>query len=239
MTDEELKALVAENAKSIQALRSSQEKTDEQQRKTDEQLRQTDEQLRQTDEQLRQTDEQLKKTDEQLRQTDEQLKKTDEQLKKSDKKWEKISAKIDKLGELYGNSENNKGEEVEEFFYRYFEKNKNIAGIDFDEVDRNIIASERSEHDIVLINGQASALISVKYKLKEKDIDYLIEKELVRVKHFFHKLGSQHKLYGGVASYIITPEVEEYAKEKGIYVFGRSGKNVELRNEIDFQPIAL
>jgi len=59
--DDELKAIVLENAKGLKELRESQKKTDEQMKKTDEQMKKTDEQMKKTDEQMKETDETIKK----------------------------------------------------------------------------------------------------------------------------------------------------------------------------------
>ncbi|MBF0433577.1 MAG: hypothetical protein HQK83_20025 [Fibrobacteria bacterium] len=179
MTDQELRDLVAENARTIKALRASQEKTDEQMKRTDE--------------------------------------------------------RIDRLGQRFGDFGNTRGQEVEEFFYRYFCRHPELLGTTFDEVDRNIITADGDEHDIILVNGQITALISVKYKLYKKDVDSLVAKELKRIQHFLDKWGSTHVLYGGVASYIVSEEVSKYAQDKGLYVITRSGENTVFLNKKSFR----
>ena len=207
MTDQELRDLMAENAIRIRELREAQKETREAQKKTDEQMKKTDEQMKKTDEQMKKTDEQMKKTDERL----------------------------DRLGQRFGDFGNNRGEEVEDFFYRYFAKNPALQGISFDDVERNIITSDGDEHDIVLINGETTALISIKYKLHKKDVDKLVSTELKRIQHFFEKLGSKHLLYGGVASYVVNEDVQKYAEEKGLFVITRSGENTLFLNKKGFK----
>jgi hypothetical protein len=224
MTDQELKDLVASLAiksdrldAQIAELRASQKETGEQQKKTDKQIAELRASQKETGKQIKETSEQQKKTDEQMKKTDEQMKKTDERL--------------NRLSKRYGDSERNKGEEVEDFFYRHFLKNKKIADISFDDVERGKISSDGYEHDVVMVNGNSAALVSVKYKLRERDIDYLIETELPSLRNFFRRLGSKHNLYGGVASYIVTKEVQDYATKKGLFVFTRAGKDVKLNNK--------
>ena len=162
-----------------------------------------------------------KKTDEQMRKTDEQMRKTDE--------------RIDRLGQRFGDFGNTRGQEVEDFFYRYFMNHPELSGLHFDTVDRNIISSDGHEHDIVLVNGKCSALISVKYKLYKKDVDHLVTKELKRVRHFWNRMGSKHILYGGIASYVVSDEVGKYAEDKGLYVITRSGENTVFLNKKSFK----
>ena len=163
----------------------------------------------------------------QMRKTDEQMKKTDEQMKKTDER-------IDRLGQRFWDFWNNRWEEVEDFFYRYFLKNKKLSDVKFDEVERNIITADWQEHDIILTNWRASALISVKYKLHKKDIDSLLKKEMVRMKYFLHNVGSKHRLYWWIASFVVNKEVEEYAKSKWLYIFTRDGDSTILLNDDNF-----
>jgi len=44
------------------------------------------------------------------------------------------------------------------------------------------------EHDIIMINGKASALISVKYKLNKEYVDDFVNREMEKIKYFFGKL---------------------------------------------------
>jgi hypothetical protein len=170
-----------------------------------------------------------------MKKTDEQMKKTDEQMKKTDERLDKIWRKIDRLWELFWDFWNTRWEEVEDFFYRYFSKNKELLWIKFDDVEKNIITAEWQEHDIVLINWKSSALISVKHKLHKKDVDSLIWKEMTRMKYYLNKLWSKHKLYGWVASYIVNKDIEEYAKSKWLFVITRSWDNTIILNEKDFE----
>ena len=210
MTDQELKDLVA-------SLAISQAETSKQMKKASEEMAKW-----------------FKKSDESFERLKESQRQTDEQMKKSDEKWQKISDKIDHLWKLYWDSENNKWIEVEEYFYRYFRKHKYLWKIKFDEVDRNIISADWQEHDIVLINWKVSALISIKYKLKKQDVDDMVEREIWRVKYFFTKLWSKHKLYAWIASFIVNEEVEKYAKSKWLYVFSRKWDDVLALNDKDF-----
>ena len=174
------------------------------------------------------------------KQTDEQMKKTDEQFKKSDKKWQKISDKIDHLWELYWNSENNKWAEVEDYFFRYFKKHKMLPArkhwwIKFDQVDRWRITTDNQEHDIVMINGKSSALISVKYRLTIANVDDFINREVHKLKRFLKWVWSKHKLYWWVATFILDDKVEEYAKEMWLYVFIRKWEDTKIINSKDFE----
>lgn len=189
-----------------------------------------------SDERMNRIEKTLDKITERQAKTDAQIAELKESQAKTDAQLAKTDAQLDRLGKYFGDSENNKGQEVEDFFYRHFAKHRRLGPIKFDEVNRNIISSEESEHDIVMINGEVSALISVKYKLKKEHIDYLVDTELNRIRSFYHRLGSKHKLFGGMAAYIIPHHLENYARAKGVFLFGRAGDNVQALNHSDFKP---
>ena len=147
----------------------------------------------------------------------------------------KTDTQIKSLGKRFWEFGNSRGQEVEDFFYRYFHRNRRLPGVEFDRVERNMITTDGQEHDIILINGQSSALISVKHKLHKKDIDSIVNDEMPRMKYFLRGVGSTHRLYGWVASFVVSDAVQRYAQEQGLYVLTRSGENTLVLNDADFQ----
>lgn len=63
------------------------------------------------------------KTDQQIKELSVSFKKRDEEYAKID---QELTRKIDKLWKLFWDFWNTRWEKVEEFFYRYFEKNKEL-----------------------------------------------------------------------------------------------------------------
>ena len=57
---------------------------------------------------------------------------------------------------------------------------------------------------------------------------------MVRMKYYLNKLNSNHKLYWGIASYIVNKEDEEYAKSKWLFVITRNWENTVFLNDKDF-----
>ena len=187
---------------------------------------------KETSEQIKELRESQIKTDEQMKKTDEQMKKTDEQMKKTDERLDKVIKKLDHLWELYWNSENNKWKEVEDYFYRYFYSKKRLPWwLVFDKIKRASTSSKWQEHDIIMINGKTTALISIKYNLTEKAIDDLIDREM---KSYIKKYWSKYKLYGWVASFIVTEDVEKYAKSKWLFVITRKWDDTLILNDENF-----
>ena len=67
------------------------------------------------------------KTDQQVDKVSKNVDKVSEHVDKVGENIDKMGKKIDKLGTLFGNYVNNEGEEHEEFFFRSFEKNKELG----------------------------------------------------------------------------------------------------------------
>ena len=166
------------------------------------------------------------------KETGEQMKNTSKELDRVWNELDRVWKKIDSLWTMYWNSENNKWAEVEDFFYRYFYNKKRLPWwIKFNKIERWLIWAKDQEHDIVLINGKATALISVKYKLTKKWVDDLIKREINRVKYFLRDVWSTHKLLWWVATFILDDKVEEYAKSKWLYVITRKWDDTLFLNE--------
>ncbi|MEY3220414.1 MAG: hypothetical protein RIT27_1771 [Pseudomonadota bacterium] len=179
-----------------------------------------------------QTDEKIKALVEQIARTDEQLAKTDAQLAKTDAQLAKTDAKLNKVAKLFGDVNNNRGEEAEEFFFHSLRKHPQIGGIQFDTVHRNLSGSKgkiSDEFDLVLVNGDALALVEVKTKAHIKLIDQILERKIPRLKTLFPAF-KHYKIYAGIASLVTYPELVEKITEQGLFLLTQQGKHLEIIN---------
>ena len=168
------------------------------------------------------TDEQMKKTDEQMKKTDEQMKKTDEQVKRNE-------AKLTKMGVLLGNISNNQGDVAEEFFYNSFEDKKDLAGIHYDFIDKNWKSSTktlRDEFDIVMVNGKDIAIIEVKYKAHERDLEKLLTQKKTNFRELF-PIYKDYTHHLALASFYMPQDLKEKALENNVIVLQRKGDVME------------
>jgi len=210
MTDDELKALVA-------SLAVSQQKTDEQMRHTDEQMKRTDEQMKQTDEQMKSTGKEIQELKDFQKEVSEQIKQTGEQMKRTDEKLERI-------GITLGNVTNNQGDVAEEFFHNSLVDNLHLGALQFDDIGKNMHKQRgklQEEYDIVLTNGNAIAIIEVKYKAHKNDLDRL-ERKIANFKTLF-PVYKDYKLYGAMASFHFNDEAREETLNRGYFVLQRKG----------------
>jgi len=149
-----------------------------------------------------------------------------------EKSQKETDRQIKKVSKLIGNHTNNVGEVTEEFFYRGLAKKKTLGNIKFDVVRRNIGSAK--EYDILMVNGDTVAVISVKYKLHQKDIETFTKQDLKDFKKLFPEF-KHYKVKAGIAAKSMTESLEKKIKDLGLFVITQSGKNIEILNDSDFE----
>ncbi len=177
------------------------------------------------------TDQQLQKTDEQLQKTDEQLQKTDAQLQKTDKK-------LDKIAKILGGISTNQGDITEDFFYNSLILDNRLGQLKFDDVTKNMAKHRgkiQEEYDLFLTNGDAVAIIEVKYKAHFHDI-HKLERKFNNFKKLF-PIYNDYKLYGAMASFYFNQETKEELLKQGYFVLERSGNLIKSENQ-DYLKVA-
>lgn len=157
---------------------------------------------------------------------DSQQVKTDAQLAKTDAQLAKTDAKLDRLAAMYGGISDNQGAAAEEFFFNSLNESKQIGPIHFDSVLEKVYGGkmgEQQDYDLVLLNGDAAAIVEVKYKVHPSALVQL-QKQMALFKQHFpeHK---DMKLYGGIAGFSVPDEVVHLAHEQGFFVLKRQGES--------------
>jgi len=148
--------------------------------------------------------------------------KTDEQMKRTD-------ARLDKVAKLVGNISNNQGDIAEEFFYNSLKAKPSLAGINYDFIEPNAHRSKdkiEDEYDILLVNGKDIALVEVKYKAHQNDVEKLVNKKYDN----FKKLYPEYKDYThhlGLASFNMNEDVKESAMKNNVILLQRKGDIIE------------
>jgi Holliday junction resolvase-like predicted endonuclease len=243
MTDEELKQLVAnlvivqqktseQIAETDAYLKARSAKLDEQMARTDAQMARTDARFEKLEEQMARTDTRFEKLEAQMARTDARFEKLDEQMARTDAQMARTDARLDKVAKLVGSISNNQGDMVEEFFYRSFKRNPIINGVRFDWVERqlhNRIGEIEDEYDIVLLNGDSLALIEVKAKAHNNDLEKLANKKVANFSILF-PMYKDYKKYAGLATFVTNAHLIEKAQELGLFLFTQHGKHAEVVN---------
>jgi hypothetical protein len=174
------------------------------------------------------TDEQMKLNAIAQKATDEQIKATDEQMKRNDKM---LTEKLDRMGITLGNIGKNQGDVAEEFFFQSLIKDNHLGKIRFDDVVKNMEKHRgkiQEEYDLVMTNGDAIAVVEVKYKAHTQDLDKLDRK----MKHFkqLFPIYKAFKQYGAIAAFHINDDAKEEALRRGYFVLQRSGDLVHTES---------
>jgi hypothetical protein len=91
------------------------------------------------------------------------------------------------------------------------------------------------EIDILLYDTEYTIAIEVKHHLKKDDVDEHLER-LEKCSKVPPRGTNGKQMLGAVATMILSAEVEQYAKRKGLYVLKPSGETVKIANAKDFKP---
>ena len=179
--------------------------------------------------------EQQAETDRQMAQTDRQMAETNRQMAETDRKMAATDRQISRLEKMIGGVSNNNGLFAEEYFYSSLDQGEKILlGERFDKLIKSKIIEDednrtRGELDIILINGKSVAIIEVKFRVRDKHVDRVLQK----VKPFRKKFPEyqNHKVYLGLASMVFDEDIENKCKENGIAVIKQVGDSVVIYDE--------
>ena len=153
---------------------------------------------------------------------------TDEQMRHTDEKLERISVLIGNIGQ-------NQGAVAEEFFYNSLKENQTLAGVHYDFIDKGISRTGNGvsdEYDMILANGQDVAIVEIKYKAHEKDLDKLLTKKYDNFKKLF-PVYKDYRHHLVLATFHLYNELKERALQNNVIVLQRKGDIVE-----SYLPIA-
>ena len=135
------------------------------------------------------------------------------------------------IGQKLGSIGMNNGDFAEELFYTSLKENPVLGDQKYDIVLHNVYDPNGSaEYDILMHNGESTAIVEVKYKARIPDIYDLLGKKTTAFRKGFTGL-RHHKLYLGLASTIISEELIGEAREAGIFLLGQKGQSYEVVNE--------
>jgi hypothetical protein len=153
---------------------------------------------------------------------------TDEQIKRNDKM---LTEKLDRVGITLGNIGKNQGDVAEEFFFQSLIKDNHLGSIHFDDVVKNMDKHRgkiQEEYDLVMTNGDAIAVVEVKYKAHKHDLDKL-DRKMRHFKQLF-PIYQEFKQYGAIAAFHINDDAKEEALRRGYFVLQRSGDLVHTES---------
>jgi len=149
--------------------------------------------------------------------------------------WKKkMDESIKAMQQELGGMGKSNGEIAESYFVNSFTNSMQFAGQKYDEIDHNLSRKNKKlnlqgEYDLVLYNCTSVAIIEIKYKAREKDIEDLLKKAPI-----FKQLYPQYanySLYLGLAAFHINRKVEKESKEKGIALIKQVGDSMVIYDD--------
>lgn len=196
------------------------------QARSDERLDRFDERL---DRLAAQTNAALDRTNAAIDRLTERVNETTATVDRVSRDIEKLHQDIDKVHKAQGRAENNRGAEVEEFFYNTLMHEPVIGHMQFDKVLSNHMIGKKgkeTELDLVLINGNSLAVVEVKSKFHPSDLDQL-QKHIDFLRDHSPEF-KNYQFYGGIAGFSIPKDVTHAAHEQGYFVLKRRGKVISI-----------
>jgi hypothetical protein len=160
--------------------------------------------------------------------TDRQLKETDRQLKETIANFDR---RMKKFEEMNGGLSNSQGMFAEEYFFNSFENGqKDFFGEKFDRITKNVLGVRcEDEYDILMINGKSIAIVEVKFRAREKDVDKVLKKaNTFRIN--YPEYGN-HRVYLGLAALTFDKGIEDGCKDNGIAIVKQVGEKVIITDK--------
>jgi Holliday junction resolvase-like predicted endonuclease len=155
--------------------------------------------------------------------------KTDAQMAKTDAQMAKNDAKYASTLEMLTGITTSQGLVSEEFFYNTLADTLCVAGIKYDSITSNIkhkVNGKWMEVDLLLENGSSLAIIEVKYRARNSNIEQL--KNTIKNYREAFPQHKQFKIYAGIASFSIDEFVATQAHAQGFFILKRKGDLLEV-----------
>ena len=154
---------------------------------------------------------------------------TDKQLQQTDKEIQEMRKTLKGLGLNVDGINKSIGLEAEEFFYSSLKQQKKLNKIQFDHIFRNIKVTDGKgkdqEIDILLTNGSYVAIIEVKNKVSQKNLEQLkkIENNFLH----FHPQFKDYKIIPVIAGKIFSKHLKDKFIKSGFTVLTQVGNHIE------------
>lgn len=149
----------------------------------------------------------------------------------SDKRRIESDRKLDSISKQLGSIGMNNGAYFEEIVYSSLYEKRTLGGLYYEKISRNVSSLYGdTEYDILMINGEAVAIIEVKYRAHPNDVEKFLAKKPAAFRRGFPGL-KDHRLYLGIASGSIYKQLIDEAKNAGIFLLGAKGDSHEVFNK--------
>jgi hypothetical protein len=159
---------------------------------------------------------------EMIRETAQMQKETARSQKETDRMIQNVSRQL-------GGMANSDGDAAEEHFATSLADKMMFAGQHYDAIDFKVKRKVRDlygEFDIVLYNGTAVAIIEVKSKAREADVEKLVTRQLPDFRSLFPQY-RDYAVYLGIGGMSFDERVGAKARELGVGILRQKGDTIE------------
>jgi len=159
-----------------------------------------------------------------------------QQMKETKKVVAETSKKVREVSIQLGGISSSNGMYAEEYFFDSLEKKMEFAGIKFDDISKDFKLLRKTpdgkriedQFDIVMLNGDAVALIEIKYKARKDDPKEMVNQKVSNFRFLFPEY-AKHKIYLGLAGFSFERSAVKEAKDLGIGLLKQVGETVECK----------
>jgi exonuclease VII large subunit len=217
-------------------LREQSQQADLRAREADRRFQETERFLKeQAQEAERRAQERAQETDRRFQETERFLK---ERSREMDRYLKQISKETDKKIAKLGNR---LGEFVEGLIKPSVVRVFQEWGIPVHKIYSDMSADDpelglATQIDLFVVNKEVCALIEVKSKLSNDDVNEHVER-MEKFKPLFPEYANK-QAYGAVAAMVIPEDVAKYAYRKGFFVLAQQGDSIVILNSENFKPVA-
>ena len=153
-------------------------------------------------------------------------------------KFEKLGITVKDINSNVVGIGHSNGEYAEEYFYNSLKKKMEFAGVHFDLINTDFRLMRKApdgrrvedQFDIVMINGEAAAIIEIKYKAREDDPKQIVNQKISNFRFLFPEY-AKLKIYLGLGAFSFEKSVEQEAKELGIGLLKQVGETIEYETK--------
>ena len=239
---DELGAELVRMAKESRKSNEESRKSNEESRKSNEEARKSNEESRRHNEEARRHNEEARKHNEEARRLNEEvralLKDTAAQMAETDARLKELAeigaAQTAAMkAEVAGIGKSN-GMFAEDVYFRALWRQKEFAGIHFDEVSDRMKSKTtlpdgrklEDEFDIVMTNAASVALVETKYRAREEDVKELAETAAKNFRLLFPAY-KDYKIYLGLGALAFEDRAVAKAREYGVGLIKRVEDTIE------------
>jgi len=153
-------------------------------------------------------------------------------------KFEKLGITVKDINSNVVGIGHSNGEYAEEYFYNSLKKKMEFAGVHFDDISTDFKLLRKTQDgkrvedqfDIVMLNGEAAAIIEIKYKARKDDPKQIVNQKVSNFRFLFPDY-AKLKIYLGLAAFSFEESAEIEAKELGIGLLRQVGETIEYETK--------